>query len=418
MKIKIFAIVNQLFTNTYDTLYLEAIKDPEIEWTFVLIPFDYLTTHYSITDLQKMMDEKRYPYIVGYDASSKTYLDLKGLSPDIIFIQTPYDNAYASKLYKSSYLSSFAAVVTVSYGCSMIEYSGEYYKNWVYKVQNYQNLWKSFNETIENTKILNEYYPGIAVTAGYVKCEKYMRNCKECPVKQKRNKFTIVWKPRWLGTIGESNFLKYIYFFQYYSRKHPEIEFIFLRHPNLEGFLLQRSIMCKEEFDNIITYFNEQPNTEVIDTDDFLDEVMNADLYIGDYSSTFVEYALTAKPYIYTPTAVKLNKIGKEIYSAAYVAQNIEEMIKHIDTIIGGKDSKFQERQKVKSFLLKGVPADGRYGKAILKYIKENISDAKRLKPKSTEKLLPDRKIKNLKNKFRYKIWKHLNKKLRQEGII
>ena len=71
--------------------------------------------------------------------------------------------------------------------------------------------------------------------------------------------------------------------------------------------------MMPNAFQEILSEFEHLSNTEIIMNEDFLDDVMNADLYIGDYSSTVVEFALTAKPLIYTPCDVILNEIGESI---------------------------------------------------------------------------------------------------------
>ena len=375
---KIFAIVNQLYTNTYDTLYYEAKKNPNIEWCFVLIPFDYLTTHVTVEELIKLMKKKKYPYILGFDKGK--YVDLKKYNPDLVFIQTPYDSAYGSKLYQTPYLKTFCAIATISYGCSMISFEGSYYKNWMDKIQNIKNLWKSFNETEITSKIINDCYPGRSVNVGYLKCDKYINygENKDFSVKEKDNKFTIVWKPRWLATLGESNFLKYIYYFIYFCKKHSEINFIFLLHQNLEGFLNHRNIMKTGDFQKLLKDFKKLENAKVVMNDDFLDDVMNADLYIGDYSSTVVEFALTAKPIIYTPCDICLNKIGKKIYEASYICENIEQMENAILNIINGKDCKKNLRNELKEFLLIDTPKNQTYAQNLLNYIIEQEEEIKK----------------------------------------
>lgn len=373
---KILAIVNQLYTNTYDTLYYEAKKNPNIEWTFVLIPFNYLTTHVSVENLEEMMNKKGYPYIKGYE--NKKYIDLKPFKPDLILIQTPYDDAYGSKLYRTPYLSTFCAVASVSYGASMISYQGDYYKNWI-DTQNIKNLWKIFNETSTTKNIINDCYPERSINTGYVKCDKYInyKNNKDFKIKEKNEKFTIVWKPRWLGTVGESNFLKYIYWFIYFAKKHTEINFVFLLHQNLEGYLEHRTIMKPVDFQNLLEEFKALSNTQIVINDDFLDNVMNADLYIGDYSSTVVEFALTAKPLIYTPCEVYLNEIGEKICEASYVCENIEQMENAILNIYQGNDYKQSLRNNLKEFLLIDTPKNQTYAQNLLNYILEHEDEIK-----------------------------------------
>lgn len=366
---KIFAIVNQLYTNTYDTLYYEATKNQNIEWTFVLIPFNYLTTHVSVEDLEIMMRRKMYPYILGYKEGE--YIDLKQFHPDLVLIQTPYDSAYGSELYQSSYLGTFCAVASISYGCSMISFEDDYYENWMDRVQNIKNLWKIFNETNVSRDIINYCYPDRSINTGYVKCDKYINysNNKDFKIKEKNDKFTVVWKPRWLGTVGESSFLKYVYYFIYFCKKHSEINFIFLLHQNLEGYLSYRRIMSTENFQKLLEEFKYLPNAKLIKDEDFLDDVMNADLYIGDYSSTVVEFALTAKPLIYTPCDVCLNEIGEKIYEASYVCENIEQMENAILNVYNGKDYKQGLRNDLREFLLIDTPKNQTYAQYLLNYI-------------------------------------------------
>lgn len=379
---KIIAVVNQLYTNTYDTLYYEAKKNSDIEWTFVLIPFDYLTTHVSVENLEEMMNKKGYSYIVGYKDGE--YLDLKQFKPDLVLIQTPYDSAYGSSLYQTPYLSTFCAVASVSYGASMISFEGDYYRSWMDKTQNIKNLWKNFNETNVTRNIINECYSNHSINTGYVKCDKYInyKGNNDFKIKEKNDKFTVVWKPRWLGTVGESSFLKYIYYFMYFCKKHPEIHFIFLLHQNLEGYLKHRKIMMPNEFQEILSEFEHLSNTEIIMNEDFLDDVMNADLYIGDYSSTVVEFALTAKPLIYTPCDVILNEIGEKIYESSYVCENIEQIETTILNIYNGKDEKQSLRNQLREFLLIDTPKEQTYAQNLLKYILDHEEEIKNF-PKS-----------------------------------
>lgn len=56
---KILAVVTNLYTNTFDTLYYEAKKNTNIDFKFVLVPYKHGLTDFSVNmeTLRKYMDK-------------------------------------------------------------------------------------------------------------------------------------------------------------------------------------------------------------------------------------------------------------------------------------------------------------------------------------------------------------------------
>ena len=419
-KIKIFAIIHTEYTNTFDTLFYEAKKDDIFDWTFVIIPFKDERIEISLENIEKVMKEKKYPYIKGYDQTTKTYLDIKQFAPDITLLQTPYDQQRISYLYSSKYFSTFSRCYHVSYGSSLVDYDYPPYNEVLYQQD---RLCTTLCESTEFCKILNKYNIHPNVPIGYIKCDKYI-NYKDNPdftfKKRDQYKQIIAWKPRWIGTIGDSNLLTYLEFFITYCKKNPDTLLYFILHDLLRNeVVFRRRIISPKKFDSIMQEIIELPNIKIIGHDDFLDDVFNADIFIGDYCSTILEFSLTGKPVIYTPCDIVLSTYGKKIISGYYIVNNIDEMKKQINQL-REKIDPLKKIRKNNIYLISDTHPNQSIAKYCLEYFKKldytvpiNIKrdDLKEEKQITKTKL-------SCVNKIRYKMWKHLGKKLQKKGII
>lgn len=409
------------YTNTFDTLYYEAKKDARFEWTFVVIPFAQGAVSIPLEKITQMMDEKRYPYMKGYNAQTNSYLDIRLFQPDIVLLQTPYDTQRISPLYSSAFFASFARVYHISYGCSMVDYDYPPYDHLLY-IQD-RNC-TTLSENTHFTQILDKYHIHPTVSIGYIKCDKYLnyRHHPDFTFKPRPDfEHILAWKPRWIGTIGESNFVSYIDFFIEYAQKHPRTLLYFIWHDLMYNELVNnRRIYTAKKFQAIMQKMQDTANIKIIGQGDFLDDVFNADIFIGDYCSTIMEFSLTGKPVIYTPCEVVLSNYGKQILKGYYVVNNVSEMTERLQSLLRGEDPLQQQRTANIALL-----SDQHPGQTNAQYCLAYFKSLDYSAPIQTGCKLPENKIKlsapqqlERKDKLYYKIWKHLDKKLRRKGII
>lgn len=203
---------------------------------------------------------------------------------------------------------------------------------------------------------------------------------------------------RWVAKEDGSNFIKYIDYFLDLMHKHKNMELLFIEHPLLRDEL--HKMIGKKKAAAIFDKLNDLPNIKTIAYDDFLDDIFNADLFIGDYCSTIIEFALTGRPIIYCSTNVEFNPFGQKLIQGMYAANTAEEIDKYIKDLRQGTDPLKKTRKENIGIISESLGNHKSIAQKLLKYLEKNL-----------------KKI-SLKNKIRYKIWKHLDKKLRKEGII
>lgn len=410
-KIRICAIVHTEYTNTYDTLFYETQKDNRFEWIFVLVPFKQDTVTVSISQLEQMMKEKGYPYLLGYNEKAKKYLDPRDLSPDIVLLQTPYDKQRISPLYSAKYLGQFSKCFHISYGCSIVDYDFPPYTN----IPFFQDKsCTTLNENTEFAKILDKYKIHPNVPIGYIKCDKYLnyKNNQDFKFKERPPyEHIIVWKPRWLGTIGDSNFITYLDYFISFCRENKNCLVFFILHDLLKNELVfKRRIFTENCFDEKISQINAMENIKIINHGDFLDDVFNADIFVGDYCSTIMEFTLTGKPVIYTPTEVIVSEYGKKILEGYYIVHNKNQMDDTLKFLLSGTDPLKKVREKIIPLI-----SDKHKGYSIAQYcLKYFLSlDFSKDLEKSIQITMSSNLNKRGLKKYFYKIWKHLNKQIK-----
>lgn len=426
---KIYAIINNLYTNTFDTLFYESLKDDSVDMKFVVIPFKQPGTNetISMSALRQYMESKNYPYIEGYNEETGVYYDLYNEKPDAVFLQSPYDLQRISKLYSSKYLYTFTNVYHISYGSTMLNYDFPPYDNLLTNALQYFDA--CFAESTDLVKTLDKYNPNKYVPVGYAKCDKYLnyRNNPDFKFKPKDEEYdlSIAWKPRWVATLGDSNFLKYFYSFVDYFSQNQNYQLIFVKHQLMENTVCAKQIATQKEIRKMFGTLENMKNVKIIEDDDFLDYVMNADIFVGDYCSTIMEFALTGKPVIYTPTEVILSDYGKEILKGMYIADNFKEISNIIENIKNGEDDLKDVRQNVKNLISDTPPNGMTIGKYILEYIKN--ADKKVENPEQRAELLNEKIVKKevetetkikFKDKIRLKIYKRLYKTLHRKNLV
>ena len=160
-------------------------------------------------------------------------------------------------------------------------------------------------------------------------------------------------------------------------------------------------------------------NCKIIERDTFLDDIYDCDIFVGDYCSTIIEAIVLNKKIIYTPTEVGYSEFGKKFLNASYIVNNVEDLNKTIEKLLQGDDPLKEERKRFFQ-IASPTPKNGTFSRDLLDYIATNYVPVP-ISSRTYNTQLDKQRIKHkisLKNKFLYKIWKHLDKKLRKKGII
>ena len=392
---KIVIIIQYPSYNLFESLSVFCRNNGLGDILNVLVPFGSSITHppiHSIAELREYFDKHKLSYIIGCDDSGASRIKIQDLNPDVILLQVPYDLYRVNPEFKSDKLSQAAPVACVSYGASMIKhdfpYDGLISNNEVYK-----NCSAIFVESNILEKEYNQTYKDLRKfhSIGYGKCAKYFTT--KNLTKNKNFRKTIAWKPRWIGTLGHSNLLKYLEFFLSYIAINRDINFIFYSHPLLKKQLIDKEIATLEAVDEIFLRFRKSQNCIIVEDGDFLDQIMWADIYVGDFSSTLAEFFYTGKPIIYTPLNVTLNEFGTKIVEGCYTASDTIEMEMHIRNLLASNDVKRDKRQALlKSMIEKENPIDA--GKKLFEGITDFVIVPKKMAMPTTEHIRKERDLK------------------------
>lgn len=391
-KINIIWLVNDFYINTFEYVYSECKKSEIFNITIVACPHvgheDLKTI--SSTEISKFLTENDIENIDCYNNKTGKILDLKTLNPDYVFYLKPY-NYYLPDEYNSKYIKTYSKICSIPYGSIMINYDKNY--EIMCKNEFYDDVYKVFNES---NLIDGLNYQNKIKTIGYLKLDKYFYyNKKSIDLRIKNDNFTVIWKPRWTLESYESHFFEYIEEFIKIVKEYPDIIFKIYFHPLFEYKIDNKNL--RENFNNYISKLSFYPNFKRLEGQNFLDEVLNADIFISDHSSTLVEFALTGKPYIFCKSDITPNKLGKIIIDNSYIADNRVSFRKNIINLINGKDYKENKRKKN----LSDIVYFPKNGISCSQYLLENLIEDY-IENLQNEKLSLNKKLISKSNKY---IW-------------
>lgn len=379
-RLKIIALIQMPITNLFDSLYIECQKDPSFDLEFIVIPSVQPGANYevSVDEICSFLGGKGYRYRMGYDSKSGVYIDPIRFKPDIVLFQTPYDEQRSSKLYSAEHISQFAKVGHISYGSIMIEHVG-IHANLIEDNSFYLNVWKVF---VENAQAIDAFGPTLKekiVPIGYMKMDMYINYANLVNAKKKikrpseKTYYKIVWKPRWIQAVGRSNLYKYLNYFIDFVLDKPNVDFILYLHPLIRSQISSMEPDIRNEIKSHFNRIETLTNFNILEGGDFLDYVWDADLFIGDVSSTMVEFALTARPIIYTPTEAQLNSFGEQIVRGAYTVKDQGQMTNTLEKLMREDDPLEMVRIKNKDLISKKDSGGRTIARVMLDYLKSEL---------------------------------------------
>jgi hypothetical protein len=366
------------------TLCESCIDDSSFNVTIVAIPNKEQLPGCGLVH-EKYISEKaedffkNYPCTVinGYNYKTNEWIDLKILSPDCLFFQTPY-NICRPPQYNSSIVSRYTLLCYVPYAYPLfgrdIEdsvYPESFFKDvhlvFVHNTKRKEWLLKHF-DNIENFNENNIF------VAGYPKldCLEKYKNIESDFWKHKNEnrKFRIIWTPRWCTTEGNCHFFEYEDLLFNYAYINEDVEIIFRPHPQMWQELVSTREMSLEDVKEIKHKWNSSNNTSVDETFDYLDKFYSSDLLITDSSTIVGPYILTKKPIIYCYKTDDFNEEGKRLSRGFYFIHSWNELKLHIEMLKNKQDTLGKKRERIiqEEFYL---PKKGA-GFEIKEYLKED----------------------------------------------
>ena len=346
--------------DVFASIYDECVKDDMIIPYIVSIPraqagqyadFRYNEENYNF------FKEKGIEVIKGYDEINNAYFDLKNLSPDAVFVQTPYDDQ-RSNIYEIKNLNKFSKVCYLQY--AFIITSGDFEPKF-YNTAFHENCWLLFAETDYHKNLYKKYngswIENKVVVSGYPKFDCYLRDLNpsisiwNLDKNINPNSQRVIWCPHWTinDVFDSSNFLQYYKFFLNLAQHNLDIDLVIRPHPLLLDELICRKHLSRDELDSYIYDIEKLPNAKIDNRQDYFDLFRTSDLLISDNSSFLAEYLPTKKPIIYTHhyknNSVNLNDYGINLTKYHYIATNITELNGLINRVLLNRDDYNKEKR-------------------------------------------------------------------------
>ena len=363
-----------------ESVYQAAINNPSIKTYLIAMPDVKADPNGSILEIT---DNGSYSFcekitkemIPAYDFSQKHWFDLKSLHPDYVFIQRPYD-IYLPPAYRSSSICRYSYVCYVPYGYLMeggdvldCSYHVNFFKyvsmifaeNDVAKNHLKQCLRRSYKMNLHN--IYTVGFPRFDLIHSYGNSETSIwKSPQDC--------FRVIWTPRWTTNkaMGGTNFFKYKDLLPAYFKESPDdTEFIFRPHPLAFKHIRENHLLTENEFFHYIQMYDDAPNMEIDQSQEYLSTFYASDVLISDMSSVIVDYIFTQKPIIFCPAYEVFNEYASRFKEAFYIVNSWGEMKQTLDNLRAGIDPLAPKRRELVHFLKKDCK--GNAGQSIINTI-------------------------------------------------
>ncbi|WPU65818.1 CDP-glycerol glycerophosphotransferase family protein [Peredibacter starrii] len=319
------------------SIYEACVPNEKIDPILVLTPRRqnrFTDKWEGLIEAQTYFDCINIPYVVSCTKDYTEWLDLKALKPDVVFIQTPYEDQ-RHPLYKIGKLSKFTRVCYVPY--AFILTAGTFEKDF-YGTYFHRDCWRIFAESEYHKGKFAQYCDeNRIIVTGYPKFDEYQElKSSEMETSSK----TILWASHWTiqdEHFNASTFLKNYKYFLRFARENAHIKLIFRPHPFLFRALVEGKHFTEEQLNEFIKEWSDLPNTEIDKNPNYFEVFVRTDILVTDNGSFLGEYLLTGKPIIYTHNyksdSFNLNDYGVQLTKFHYVARNVNQLEELINDI-------------------------------------------------------------------------------------
>lgn len=319
------------------SIYETALKNENMEATVVLTPRRknrFSEQWEGLDESETYFKSQNIKYIRSCSDDYSLWLDLKELNPDVVFIQTPYEDQRHG-LYKIGRLNKFTRVCYVPY--AFILTAGTFEQDF-YGTYFHKDCWRIFAESdYHRKKFISFCDEKKVVVTGYPKFDVYKDLGRNQAQEYKK---TILWAAHW--TIGDehfnaSTFLKNYRYFIDLAKSNPDITVVFRPHPFLFRSLVDGGHFTQAQFDDFLASWMKLHNTEIDTNPNYFETFVRSDILVTDNGSFLGEYLPTENPIIYThnyeDNGHNLSEYGINLIKYHYIAKDVEELRTLIDDV-------------------------------------------------------------------------------------
>lgn len=305
-RVKVVFFVLHESTWKVDSVFQNMLQDEFFEPIILVCPYVVYGEERMFSDMHKTYKyfiDKSYPVISSYDEKSKHWLDLKEISPDIVFFTNPH-NLTRREYYEDAYLNYLSCYVPYhhevgSYGGDIAQYGGEFQAA----------LWLFFSSHNDSRKQFLNHFPQKKennYVVGYPAMQELLEKLKTKPNDpwvSNDTRVRIIWAPHHSidmdRVLPYSSFLIYAQYMLYLVEKYNEqVIWSFKPHPILKSKLYIHPDWGKEKTDQYFSFWENGNNTQ-LDLSEYFDLFACSDAMIHDCGSFLAEYLYTQKPVLY-----------------------------------------------------------------------------------------------------------------------
>lgn len=340
----------------YDRVYCKLANDARFKPVIVTAMRNIPNMELRLQEQETMISyfsEKGYNVIRGYDLTTKRWIDLGRLKPDIIFYTQPYDKGIERSLEFFHHLSALHCYSPYSFQLSNVDW------NWNNNLQQY--CWKIFyvgNMHREQSERLSRIGDQNVVLSGYSLEEEYAEVVKDTASAnaawKNDGRKRIIWAPHHSIMDKEgfkvSSFLEVADLMVKLREEYRDkIVFAFKPHPVLKTKLyfvwgVERTNAYYDGWAKAENAFDAQGDYKAL--------FAGSDAMIHCSGSFIVEYLYTGKPvaYVYSKTRnpPDLGPIGDAALDAHYSMYSEADMRRFIeDVVLDGNDTMADIRKSV-----------------------------------------------------------------------
>ena len=375
-KIKVLILTQEVSVwPSLESVFKACERDSDIEVKLVYTPFlhNNLTTNIDYYDI--------YRYDMRLPILRHTNYDLSQDSPDVVFMQKPYNTVPEN--YTPLVISQIAErIVYIPYGLelttSLRKFGFQYflhYKAWRHIV---------YGEIVKQYAQKYGYRNGenIAVL-GHPKADSYIDLSEKRTLipeiwRQKINgRKVILWTPHHLIDLNNkectSTWLLWNKTIFSYFKRHKELVLLFRPHLLMFGALINQNYMTEEEKNRFIKDLDREDNVIYDNTSDYRIAFYTSDALITDGTSFSFEYLYTGQPEMITPRNIDSMYCYEDVMEALYIGDCESKIEQFLDMVACGQDPKKDKRREFSNKLFV-TPADGiTVGENIVQYIKKEL---------------------------------------------
>lgn len=357
-RVKIYFLLHsKAFLPSWKSVWEACEKNPLVDMKIIYCPVKKQGAGYSgqFDGTKEWLEENNIKYI--YINRINLLFD----RPDMLFIQTPYDNIHRKPKHYTENLRRWGhKLAYISYGLEFTEGKkniADHFKRPI--ARNCDRIY-AFCENLRY-----DYWKYGSISENRVKCfghpkfdALYEARDIQMPqwLKDKANGRKIVcWHPHFPCNYSTADGKKVISTFPWeenlkvleYIKQDKEHFYIFMAHHMFWGAFERDYGITAQEIAEVKATLMDGENSTIW-TGEYPEVLAWSDIFLGERSAVTMEMVTTGKPVIYLENCPEVyNKFGLDVLESYYYAQNAEQAIAHLKDLKLGRDPKAFIRKEV-----------------------------------------------------------------------